>query len=72
MLLQLGDAILAVEKTDRSVSYDAHNRIRKYAALRLRLARYSWQILSVVSINNNRFLKYKYRYNKMRGDFKKR
>ena len=34
MLLQLGDAILAVEKTDRSVSYDAHNRIRKHAALR--------------------------------------
>ncbi len=70
--MNLEKIILAVEKTDRSVYCDAHNRIRKYAALRLRLARYSRQILSVVSINNNRFLKYKYRYNKMRGDFKKR
>ena len=33
--------ILAVKKTDRSVSCDAHSRIRKFAALRLRLLRYS-------------------------------
>ena len=32
-------------------SYYAHSRIRKYAASRLRLAQYSRQISSVVSIN---------------------
>ena len=36
---------------------DAHSRIRKYAALRLRLARYSRQISSAVSIYWNKKLK---------------
>ncbi len=42
--------ILAVEKTDRSVYWDAHSHIRKYATSWLRLAQYSLQISSVVSI----------------------
>ena len=42
--------ILSARYICRTVSYDAHSRIRKYAALRLRLARYSRQISSTVGI----------------------
>lgn len=37
-------------ETNRSVSYDAHNRIGNYAPSRLQLEHYSRQIASVANI----------------------
>lgn len=38
------------QKIDRSVKCDAHIHKRHYAALRLRMARYSWQFSFVMNI----------------------